>query len=370
MLTSEIGLVSADSHVNEPRDLWKDNLPPAMRDQAMRGIRSTGDGGWTLILDGFHIGKAGTSEEERLEPLKPEVRFEVMREEGIVAECIFPSIGLYVWMLEDPEGGRVSCRIYNEWIHDILASRSLRFCCAGLVPTWRVEDAVAEIHFIKELGLGAAMLPAVSDPAYNHRDWEPVWKALEETRLPIVMHQGTGHSMIWHRGPGATLANLVATQSMAPRVATMLASSGVLENHPDLHFVFVEYNTGWLGWVMDTADFYSESFSRYDLAERHDDKSGSWIYPELAEPPSYYLRRQVHATFQKDLIGIRNIDFTGAGALMCGSDFPHEEGTYPNSRKTVDELAEDLDPAAALRVFRDNAAQLFRFDEALLTTPV
>jgi predicted TIM-barrel fold metal-dependent hydrolase len=370
MEISDIGMVSADAHVNEPRDLWANNLPKSMREQAMRGIRSTSDGGWTLILDGAHIGKAGTSEAERLEVLKPEVRLEVMAQEGIAAECVFPAIGLYVWMLDDPEGGRISCRIYNEFIHESLASRSPRFCCAGLVPTWRIEDAVAEIQFIHELGLGAVMLPTVSAPAYNHRDWEPMWEAIEATGLPIVMHQGTGHDMIWDRGPGASVANLVATQSMAPRVATMLATSGVLANHPKLHFVFVEYNAGWLGWIMDTVDYYTESFARYDLAERHDDKSGSWIYPELPEPPSHYLRRQVHATFQKDVIGLRNLDFTGAAAVMWGSDFPHEEGTYPHSRETVDELAAGLDPDAARQVFRDNAAAIFKFDEAVLSAPL
>ena len=43
---SEIGLISADSHVNEPRDLWSSNLPPSLRSQAMQGIESGEDGSW------------------------------------------------------------------------------------------------------------------------------------------------------------------------------------------------------------------------------------------------------------------------------------------------------------------------------------
>ena len=341
-----------------------------LRDQAMQGIRSEDDGGWTVILDGHHVGKAGSTEAERLEVLDPVKRFEVMRSEGVVAECIFPGIGLYVWMLTDPDGQQQSCRIYNDWIHDTLARRSPRFCCAGLVPTARVDDAVAEIHHIAGLGLGAVMLPTVAEPAYNHRDWEPVWQAVHEVGLPVVMHQGTGHDMVWHRGPGATVANLIATQAMAPRVATMLATSGVLERHPDLHVVFVEYNAGWLGWMMDTIDFYTEAFGRYDLADRHPDKKGSWIYPQLPEPPSFYARRQIHATFQKDTIGLRNLAYTGVGSVMWGSDYPHEEGTYPGSRAVVDELAAGLDPADARRVFRDNAAEVFGFGADVLDTPV
>jgi predicted TIM-barrel fold metal-dependent hydrolase len=374
---STLGMISADSHVNEPRDLWLANLPSNLRDQAMQGIVPTTDGGWDLILDGRHIGKAGSSEAERLEVLKPEHRLRILREEGIAGECIYPTIGLYVWALTDPDGGKVSCRIYNEWIVDQLESRSPRFRCAGLVPTWRVEDAIEEVRFIAAQGLAAAMLPSVVEPTWNHRQWEPLWAAIAETGLPVVMHQGTGHSMIWYRGPGATVANLMATQTIAPRTATMLATSGVLERHPDLHVVFVEYNAGWLAWTMSTIDFYTESFKRYGTTDNmgssriigKDKPPKPVIWPELAEPPSFYLARQVHGTFQDDPVAIANLPITGPGPLMWGSDYPHEEGTYPWSKDTVDRLSAPLGERDTELVFRDTAARIFRFDPEVLATP-
>ena len=42
--------------------------------------------------------------------------------------------------------GEACCRIYNEWIADRLASRSPRFRCAGMIPTWSVDAAVAELR--------------------------------------------------------------------------------------------------------------------------------------------------------------------------------------------------------------------------------
>ncbi|HLY84759.1 MAG TPA: amidohydrolase family protein, partial [Acidimicrobiales bacterium] len=189
---SSLGMISADSHVNEPRELWLANLPASMRDRAMRGIQATEEGGWDLILDGRHVGLTRAREDERLAVIEPENRLKVMREEGIAGECIFPTIGLYVWMLEDPDGGKVSCRIYNEWIHDQLESRSPRFRCAGLVPTWRLDDAIEEVRYVADRGLGAVMMPTVATPTYNHRTWEPLWDVIEDTGLPLVMHQGTG----------------------------------------------------------------------------------------------------------------------------------------------------------------------------------
>src|SRR3954469_21173632 len=114
---TDVGLISADSHRNEPRDLGSATPPASMRETAMRGIQSTEDGGWSLIFDGRHVGKAGSTEDDRLRGLDPEDRFKVMREENVLGEAIFPTIGLYVWMLQDPDGGKASCRVYNEWIH-------------------------------------------------------------------------------------------------------------------------------------------------------------------------------------------------------------------------------------------------------------
>src|SRR4051812_2889322 len=291
-MTDIKGFVSADSHVNEPRNLWRDKLPPRLREQAMRGIEAGEDGNWSLVLEGSSLDKTTQYEEERMLVSDPEHRYKVMKEDGIVAECIFPTVGLYVWMLTDAEGGVASCRVYNEWIADTLA-RSPRFKCAGLVPAWNVDDAVAEVGRIADAGLGAVMIPAVASPDWNHRNWWPLWRAISETKLPVVVHQGTGHSMYFYRGPGAGVSNLLATQSMGPRAAGLLATSGVLAAHPDLHVVFVEFNTGWLAWTMQTLDYYTTAFGRYGTTP-----SGKpWVNPALPEAPSEYLRRQVHATF-------------------------------------------------------------------------
>jgi len=39
-----------------------------------------------------------------------------------------------------------------------------------------------------------------------------------------------------------------------------------------------------------------------------------------------------------DRVGLHNIEFTGARALMWGSDYPHSEGTWPNSRQELDKI--------------------------------
>lgn len=370
---SSIGLVSADSHVNEPRDLWRSNLPPSLRSQAMEGIESGEDGSWNIVFEGQHVYKRDMKEEEeRLAVLDPGKRFDVLRSQGIVAEAIFPTIGLYVWGLRDADGGRESCRVYNDWVYDTLQSKSGRFCCAGLVPTWAPEQAAPEVERIAELGLRAIMLPSHLDkeqgPAWNHRVWDPMWDAIDATGLPVVLHQGTGFDTITYRGPGATVANLVTAETMGPRVATLLATSGVLERHPNLHVVFVEFNTGWIAWVEELMDYYDRVFREYDDIHR-ERRPKPTVYPDLAESPAWYVKRQCHATFQVDRIGMRNVVASGDFSLMWGHDYPHEEGTFPHSQELVDQQAELVTPEAARRIFRENAIDVFKFDRALLAEP-
>lgn len=367
-------LISADSHVEEPSSLWHDNLSPAMREAlppelgpqnqsasqfAIRiGIDDAAD--TKAVTEAAEKAGAGDIDSLREMTSDPELRFDVMRTDGISGECIYPTVGLYVWNTPDPAVGEACCRVYNDWIHDRLESRSPRFRCAGMIPTWNVDSAVAEVEHIADLGLASAMLPLVGTPDYNHRRWEPLWQTIVATGLPVVMHQGSGHDMLFYRGPGAAVSNLLATQSMAPRTASLLATSGVLAAHPELHFVFVETNAGWLAWAMSTVDYYYEAFQQYE----------GWVRPVLPEKPSFYMKRQIHGTFQLDPVAIDNVERTGVSPLLWGSDFPHAEGTYPDSRKTVNTMLAGLDLDLARDITSGTAARLFRFDGGVLTDPV
>jgi predicted TIM-barrel fold metal-dependent hydrolase len=363
-------LISADSHVEEPPDLWFDELPESARNALPPEMRPTTESGSAFARRiGADDARALTRDELEGERHRQEVasrgtttveaRYAVMRADGIAAECIYPTKGLYLWNMDDPATGARCARIYNDWICDVLESRSERFRCAALIPTWNVPDAIAEVERSVAMGLGAVMLPLVGTPPYNDRSWEALWCVVEETGRPVVMHQGSGHDMMFYRGRGASVANLLATQSMAPRTAALLATSGVLAEHPSLHFVFVETNAAWLSWAMATLDHYDRAFRQ----------NVGWVRPVLPESPSFYARRQLHGTFQRDEVAIAMLPYTGAGVALWGSDYPHTEGTYPDSRKVVAELCAGLAAADADAVLHGTAARLFGFDLDLLRAP-
>jgi predicted TIM-barrel fold metal-dependent hydrolase len=364
--------ISADAHVNEPHDLWWKRLPDDLREAAPHRIQTEDDGGWSLVVNGQLDESGGrrgppatltpemralAAEEDarREQDVSIDARLDMMRTDGLHGEMVYPTIGLYVYGIEQPEVGIASCRVYNDWIHDHLGDDCPRVRYAGLVPTWDTRTAIAEIQRIAHWrGIGALMLPLVGTPSWNDQLWEPLWAAVAETGLPVVMHQGTGHDMIFYRGWGSPTANLLATQSMAPRTAALLSCGGVLERHPDLHVVLVEVNAGWMAWTMDTLDEY---FVAHGARLRK---------PHLPELPSHYLRRQVHATFQRDPVAIAARGISGVECLMWGNDFPHPEGTFPNSAEVLTDTLGDVDADDAASITGGNARRVFGFDRAIL----
>jgi predicted TIM-barrel fold metal-dependent hydrolase len=362
MAVTDLPRISADAHVDEPHDLWYERMDADLRDKAPRRIQAEADGGWSLVVDGSAIGWSNVSAEEaaqkdadRVAAAAPDVRHEMMAMDRINGEIIFPTIGLYTYNIEDPNVGKSACVIYNDWLREQLAGDP-RIKLAMMIPTWDTDMAIAEVERVASDGcVGGLLLPLVGTPDWNHQTWEPLWSAIEQAGLPAVMHQGTGHDMIFYRGWGSPTANLLTTQSMAPRAAALLSCGGVFERHPDLHVVMVEVNAGWIGWTMSTLD-------EYYLAHQEN----GWTKPVLAELPSHYLKRQLHATFQDDPIALHNIPFTGTDCLLWGNDYPHPESTYPNSGKVLKKLLANVSEDDARAVVSGNALQLFGFDPVVL----
>lgn len=363
MDAAELPKISADSHVDEPHDLWFDRMPPPLRDRAPRRIQASADGGWRLVVDGSDIGWEGVStkaeaqalDAERIAVITTEAREAMMRNDGLNGEIVYPTIGLYAYAIDDAEVGSAACRVYNDWILERLGGHP-RIRVAAMLPTWDAEMAITEVaRMAPHESVGGLLLPLVGTPEWNLPQWEPLWAAIAETGRPAVMHQGTGHDMIFYRGWGSPTANLLTTQSMAPRAAALLSCSGVLERHPDLHVVMVEVNAGWMAWAMSTLDHYHRDHAH-------------WSKPELAEPPSAYLRRQVHATFQDDPVAINNLGLTGVDCLLWGNDYPHPESTYPDSNRVLDGLLAGVSEADARAMTSGNAQRLFGFSSEILRT--
>jgi predicted TIM-barrel fold metal-dependent hydrolase len=89
-----------------------------------------------------------------------------------------------------------------------------------------------------------------------------------------------------------------------------------------------------------------------------------WARPKLSALPSEIMQRQVHATFQHDRALLSTIDVTGVESLLWGSDYPHFEGTWPNTQHELDVIFDGSDPGLRRAITGGNFAKLFAVPDA------
>ena len=75
-----------------------------------------------------------------------------------------------------------------------------------------------------------------------------------------------------------------------------------------------------------------------------------------------FFARQGGITFTDDPIALHNLPFTGADCLMWGSDYPHDEGSFPHSQEVIARTFAGLSAHERQKIVRDNAARLYGFD--------
>ena len=69
----------------------------------------------------------------------------------------------------------------------------------------------------------------------------------------------------------------------------------------------------------------------------------------------------VFCSFQEDVQGIRDRYVIGVENLMWGSDYPHQESTFPKSREILDEILANVPEDEKVMIAGDNVARLYHF---------
>src|SRR5262249_18370065 len=113
-------LVSADNHVFEPVTLWQERLPAQFRD---RGPRLERRGGWFLMaIEGMPDRKmtrandgnnAASGTATRAGGADADQRLRDMALDGVVAEVIYPTFGLFIDMMPAADLQMACAQVYN-----------------------------------------------------------------------------------------------------------------------------------------------------------------------------------------------------------------------------------------------------------------
>ncbi len=356
-------LFSADSHVVETEDCYAD-IDPKFRDRRPRAIEDP-ELGAAIVVPGMDfnipasmLSRAGVPYDQWAKPRSwselnpaghdPKARLVIQDEEDVTGEVIYPSVGMVICLHPEVAYRKACFEAYNRWLAEFCATDPKRLIGIGMAAIPSPEEGVRELEAIARSGFKGVMLcgdAAFED--YDHPSYDPVWEAAIGLGLPISFHILTGRESYGMEVRGPKVIQQIVTVRGNQNIMMMMVLSGVFDRHPDLRVVMVENDAGWLPHFC----------FRMDHAwERH---RWSLEIGAISRPPSEYVSECVYATFQDDSSLRHVIDAVNLDRIMWASDFPHGDGTYPNSQAVIDEVTEGMTEEQKHAVVNGNAVALY-----------
>ena len=398
-------IISADSHIYEPPDLWQSGAPARMKARLPHVRRVDGNDQWwwnddfildvagpliqsaerNAVYDDKQFGKlgiedwnaklGGTWDDVMTGAYIPQDFIKDHDLDGVYASVVYPSIGLLLFGWPNSPELRQVFKSYNDWLADFCSHDPNRIIGVGMILLDDVEDSINELRRCKEMGLLGAMIPCYPEPRFPYSDpmYEPFWEAAEGLGVPLSFHISTmrGQPAAGWLGPMSSvdpkIAEFVGHKQPLPPPVDFLATthywacrgigdmifSGVFERHPKLMAVCVEFETAFVPHFLRRMDF-----TYVDYPDRNQ-LSGDGRFKNDMKPSDFWYRN-VRITFQEDPIGLQRLrDLIGVHTMMWASDYPHREGTWPESLRAIDENFQGVPEDERSKIVWHNAAELY-----------
>ncbi len=368
-------VISSDSHVCEPPDLWLNRTEPKFEDRAPRVIREEGFDWW--YCEGRRVvhmasgAQAGRRFEEpgeltrwdlwenvRPGAFRPDDHVRDMDTDGVDVNLLYSTVALFMYSVHSvPESELLSAifRVYNDWIAEFCQAHPQRLKGIALLNMDDVSDGVRELERCAEKGLVGAVISTQpsEERSYDLPDYEPLWTAAENLDMPLSLHVATNRGMKQlFRAEVLGLSHLVNQDYWTRMCLSDIILSGVLERHPKLKVGAVESELGWAPHFLGRLDY------AYTQRPTTPTRTSHRFNGEAI--PSDFFRDNVFLSFQEDALGIQLRELIGVDNLTWGSDYPHQESTFPRSREILEEiLAECTEPEKA-KIAGGNAARIYR----------
>jgi predicted TIM-barrel fold metal-dependent hydrolase len=369
-------IISADAHAGLPCEEYRPYLDARYYgafDEFLAERQANRDEQMKLNYD--YITNWETEHQEGLRgAFDAEQRDKEMDADGVSAEVIFPDAdaitgmesppfgaGLSAGMIDDPELAFAGARAHNRFLVDLCATSPTRRGGVGLVPICHdVKRAVSEIEWLAGTpGIRGIMIPTMwrDRTPYNDPAYDPVWAACQAARLPVHVHSGEAPREEMNEFIGIYLAEVVF---WTHRPIAHLLFSGAFERFPGLKFVVTE---GASYWVADM----KWKWDQYLGGGHTTKKMAALMKGILSKLPSEYFGENIFvgaSTMSKE--EIRRRHSIGCDTVMWGTDYPHPEGTWPNTVERLRKDFGDVPVGDTRKMLSDTAARCYGFDvEAL-----
>jgi predicted TIM-barrel fold metal-dependent hydrolase len=395
-------IVSADGHAVMPEALWSQYLEeefheylPRLSDENRRFTAAM------VPMNDYDLMYEGVVEGSHYDVFDPDgiyrsgrwagawdrdIRLAEMDREGVAAEFVFNgyyrATDLFFNVsntVYPPEVAAAGVRAHNRWLIDTFGPAKERLLLVGAVGRCLdMDETVRELNWIADHGFVGTYAPGFSGhpdlpPLYDSY-WEPAWQACADRGLTVVVHGGYGME------PGGTFKALTTifegvhaeggtdrdaiqklqstfndsffTDVRSRRPLWQLTLGGVFDRHPDLRVMLTEIRGDWLPATLDRLDSVFEEHRDEVPGQR---KPSEYWPSNLLAGLSFMHRAEIERRHE---IGVEKISF--------GRDYPHTEGTWPNTREYLQALLAGVPEVEARQILGENLARFLHLDEAAL----
>jgi predicted TIM-barrel fold metal-dependent hydrolase len=289
-------------------------------------------------------------------------------------------------------------RAFNRWQADLLAAANGRLIgVAEQTPVHDIDEIVQEVRWAGEHGFSAltfstASDPSIAEPGFHNPHWEPMWKACADYGLALVLHVGVGVPQglafdlfmarskatkdgdEYNRDAPRVPESDMVPSAMAPasgatagdprmkaflalnysprRVLWELMVGGVFDRHPSLNFVPTEARADWIPATLAHMD------ARFEAGGTPLKRRPSEYWAEHGFAGASFIHRA--ELEDRHNIGLRN--------LMFGRDYPHPEGTWPNTLDWLRAAFAGVPEHDARLILGENAIRCYGLDATALAT--
>ena len=256
-------LISADSHVVEPPDLWRSRVPQRFRARAPHQVRMEKGDAWVIegLAQPFPFGLVQCGglppeqyrlwvrwEEVRPDASQPGPRLAALDEAGCDAEVMYPSPRIQNAIAENESDAdlQIACvRAYNDWLSEFCSVAPQRFAGVALLPSVGVAAALAELERALALpGMRSVLMSRYPHGGTSFSDEDdPFWARCAERGVPVNVHVGLSGSPSGTPALGHTFSNAFTGAFRfydSPVRLAELVYRRVFDRFPGLQIVFAE----------------------------------------------------------------------------------------------------------------------------------
>jgi predicted TIM-barrel fold metal-dependent hydrolase len=356
-------LISADCHAGGNHEMYREYLDARYVDEfdRWRGAYS----------NPFRDLQAG----RRTQNWDDDRRVAELEADGVVGEVIFPNTippffptGAVIARPPEPDEYELrlaGIRAHNRWLAEWCARLPDRRAGIGQIFLNDVDDAIDDVRWCHEHGLrGGVLLQPVPDdmkhikPLYGP-DYDPLWAVCEDLGVVVNVHSGGAGMPDYGPYPAAGLLWITETTFFSRRPLAQLLLSGVFERFARLKLVLTEQGASWIPTLLAQLDGFMKQARKTGRIGELKYDAGEML-PLL--PSEYFARNCWVGVSFPSPVEAQTRHQIGVDRFMWGSDYPHDESTWPNTREGLRRAFAGTPDDELRRLLGGNAAGVYGFD--------